>query len=130
MPTLSAPASDPRGNFAQFEDMRRAMDSAYSRLSLSERLRADQGTFFGGAVSIGLGFINLRSFFSAAFAQTASEKITGGRLPIEVFDLVYYALIVLLFASFYLGAFKGSQSTYVRDTWKTLLGFFIGAATR
>jgi hypothetical protein len=131
------PTSEPDA-FARFQGARETMEAAYNRLSLVEKLRADQSTFIAGAVSFGLGvffrpdsyLFSGRWVISDAFAQTAIGRLSGSLPPIEITYIVYLSLILLLMASFYLGAFKGSQSAYVRDTWKTLLGFFIGVVTR
>jgi len=132
-------ASDP---FSQYEEARKALELAYSKLSLSDQLRADRGTFTGVAVSIALGLllhsVNLLPILTTvgsllipeAFAQANEQQPAGQHLPLVIEYLIYLSLLTLLLGSFYLGAFRGSQSMYVRDTWKTLLGFFIGILTK
>jgi tetrahydromethanopterin S-methyltransferase subunit G len=141
--TVFAFGSDP---YARYLQAREEMDRAYRELTVAQRFSANLGAVIGFIISLVIGiilnlvgispliyFVHLSelgfSFISTAFAQ-ATTTTTHQPTPVSIVYIVYVVLLAMLAVAFYISVILKSASTTVRDTWKTLLGFFTGVITK
>jgi len=139
--TVFAFGGDP---YARYLQAREEMDRAYGELTVAQRFSANTGTVIGFVVSLVLGeilnltgispliyFVRLSesgfSFISTALAQAGA---THQPTPQPIMYIIYLVLLGMLIVSFYVSVILKSTSTTVRDTWKTLIGFFTGVVTK
>ncbi|MGA7198761.1 hypothetical protein [Roseiarcus sp.] len=134
--------------YGRYEAAEREFNEAYNELSFSEKFRASRGVVYGFVLAAFLAFLfqalGIRSnfslfslndlnfgFISSAAAQSSSPSTSGGQqLPETIVDAFYVGLFLLMLACFYAAIVMRNTTMIVRDTAKTLLGFFVGKALR
>jgi hypothetical protein len=127
------------GNYRHYEDSVKQLEEAYKQLSTIERFRANSGVIYGFVVAIvlsnalnvagipsiwGLATLDF-DLIGRAFAQSSSVSASAG-LPTPLVYIVNIALLVLMLGCFYAAIVLKDTTMIVRDTSKTLLGYFVG----